>query len=265
LPILDVLLIALVVIIISGLRVAQEYERGVIFRLGRYKGLRGPGLYWIIPLGVERSVRVDIRTRTVSAEQQETITRDSVTIKVNAVLWYRIVDAAKAVIEVADAPAAVYQLALTGLRNIIGQHDLDEILQERNKINTLLGDSISGSTAAWGLEIQRFEMKDVELPKAMQQVMAMQAEAIREKRARIIKAEAELEASVKLSAAAAQIAANPAALELRRMQMISEVGAENNSTTVLMIPSDFVSLAHTLNDYLARQRPAKSGNDPEKN
>jgi regulator of protease activity HflC (stomatin/prohibitin superfamily) len=265
LPILDVLLIALVVIIISGLRVAQQYERGVVFRLGRYRGLRGPGLYWIIPLGIERSVRVDIRTRTVSAEQQETITRDSVTIKVNAVLWYRVIDAAKAVIEVADAPAAVYQLALTGLRNIIGQHDLDEILQERNKINTLLGDSISGSTAAWGLEIQRFEMKDVELPKAMQQVMAMQAEAIREKRARIIKAEAELEASVKLSAAAAQIAANPAALELRRMQMISEVGAENNSTTVLMIPSDFVSLAHTLNDYLARQRPAKSGNDPEKN
>jgi regulator of protease activity HflC (stomatin/prohibitin superfamily) len=263
-PILDIVLLALVVIVLSGLRVAQEYERGVVFRLGRYKGLRGPGLYWIIPLGVERSVRVDIRTRTVSAEQQETITRDSVTIKVNAVLWYRITDAAKAVIEVADAPAAVYQLALTGLRNIIGQHDLDEILQERNKINTLLGDSISGSTAAWGLEVQRFEMKDVELPKAMQQVMAMQAEAIREKRARIIKAEAELEASVKLSAAAAQIAANPAALELRRMQMISEVGAENNSTTVLMIPSDFVSLAHTFNEYLARQGKAKPGEEHEK-
>ena len=141
-------------------------------------------------------------------------------------------------------------MALTGLRNIIGQHDLDEILQERNKINTLLCDSIAGATAAWGLEVQRFEMKDVELPAAMQQVMAMQAEAIREKRARIIKAEAELEASVKLSAAAAQIMANPAALELRRMQMISEVGAENNSTTVLMIPSDFVSLSHTLSEYL---------------
>jgi regulator of protease activity HflC (stomatin/prohibitin superfamily) len=257
LPIFDILIVALVVLLISGLRVAQEYERGVVFRLGRYKGLRGPGLYWIIPLGIERSVRVDIRTRTVSAEQQETITRDSVTIKVNAVLWYRIVDSAKAVIEVADAPAAVYQLALTALRNIIGQHDLDEILQERNKINTLLGDNISGSTAQWGLQVQRFEMKDVELPVAMQQVMAMQAEAIREKRARIIKAEAEFEASVKLSAAAAQMTANPAALELRRMQMISEVGAENNSTTVLMIPSDFVSLAHTLNDYIARQQPAK--------
>jgi regulator of protease activity HflC (stomatin/prohibitin superfamily) len=251
-PLLEILIVAFAVLALSGFRVAQEYERGVVFRLGRYQGLRGPGLYWIIPF-LERSVRVDIRTRTVSAEQQETITRDSVTIKVNAVLWYRIVDASKSVIAVADAPAAVYQLALTGLRNIIGQHDLDEILQERNKINTLLGDNIAGSTAAWGLEVQRFEMKDVELPQAMQQVMAMQAEAIREKRARIIKAEAELEASVKLSAAAAQITANPAALELRRMQMISEVGAENNSTTVLMIPSDFVSLAHSLNDYLQRQ------------
>jgi regulator of protease activity HflC (stomatin/prohibitin superfamily) len=256
-PFVDIVIIVIFLLVISGIRVAQEYQRGVVFRLGRYKGLRGPGMYWIIPLGIERSVTIDIRTRTVSAEQQETITRDSVTIKVNAVLWYRITDAAKAVIEVADAQAAVYQLALTGLRNIIGQHDLDEILQERNKINSLLTDSIAGSTAAWGLEVQRFEMKDVELPQAMQQVMAMQAEAIREKRARIIKAEAELEASVKLSQAAAQITANPAALELRRMQMISEVGAENNSTTVLMIPSDFVSLAHTLNDYLAKQASAK--------
>lgn len=248
-----ILPIALIVIALSGLRVAQEYQRGVVFRLGRYVGLRGPGLYWIIPLGIERAVTLDMRTRTVSAERQETITRDSVTIKVNAVLWYRVVDAARSVIEVADAPAAVYQLALTGLRNIIGQHDLDEVLQERNKINALLREGILSSTTAWGVEVQRFEMKDVELPEAMQQVMAMQAEAIREKRARIIKAEAELEASMKLSAAAAQIMANPAALELRRMQMISEVGAENNSTTVLMIPSDFVSLSHTLDQYL-RQR-----------
>ena len=253
-----VVLFLLVLVALSGLRIAQEYQRGVIFRLGRFAGLRGPGLYWLVPLGIERSVTIDIRTRTVSAEQQETITRDSVTIKVNAVLWYRIVDAAKSVIEVADANAAVYQLALTGLRNIIGQHDLDEVLQQRNKINDLLCDNIAGATAAWGLEVQRFEMKDVELPAAMQQVMAMQAEAIREKRARIIKAEAEFEASVKLSAAAAQIMLNPAALELRRMQMISEVGAENNSTTVMMIPSDFVSLAQTLNQFLKQQADDRS-------
>jgi len=245
-----------IVILLSGLRIAQEYQRGVVFRLGRFVGLRGPGLYLVVPLGIERAISLDIRTRTVSAEQQETITRDSVTIKVNAVLWYRVVDAARSVIEVADADSAVYQLALTGLRNIIGQHDLDEVLQQRDKINELLRDNVSQATTEWGLEVQRFEMKDVELPVAMQQVMAMQAEAIREKRARIIKAEAEFEASLKLSAAAAQIMANPAALELRRMQMIAEVGAENNSTTVMMIPSDFVSLAQTLNQSLKRPADA---------
>lgn len=237
--------IVVIVLLLSGLRIAQEYQRGVVFRLGRYAGLREPGLFWIIPLAIERAVIIDIRTRTVSAEQQETITRDSVTIRVNAVLWYRIVDAAKSVIAVSNAADAVYQLALTGLRNIIGQHDLDEVLQERDKINDLLCKSIAQSTTRWGVEVERFEMKDVELPEAMQQVMAMQAEAIREKRARIIKAEAELEASEKLSAASAQMAGNPAAIELRRMQMIAEVGAENNSTTVLMIPSDFVTLSKT--------------------
>jgi regulator of protease activity HflC (stomatin/prohibitin superfamily) len=195
-------------------------------------------------------VTIDVRTRTVSAEQQQTITRDSVTVKLNAVLWYRIVDPAKSVIAVADAPGAVYQLALTSLRNIIGQHDLDEVLQKRDKINDLLRQSIVETTTPWGVEVERFEMKDVELPEAMQEVMAMQAEAIREKRARIIKAEAEMEASEKLSTAAAKMLENPAALELRRFQMIAEVGAENNSTTVLMIPSDFVSLAKSLSDYL---------------
>jgi regulator of protease activity HflC (stomatin/prohibitin superfamily) len=238
-----------VIVALSGLRIAQEYQRGVVFRLGRYRGLRGPGLYWIIPLGVERAVTIDIRTRTVSAEQQETITRDSVTVKLNAVLWYRITDAAKSVIAVADVAAAVYQLALTSLRNSIGQHDLDEVLQERDKINDLLRQNIAESAAAWGVEVERFEMKDVELPEAMQEVMAMQAQAIREKRARIIKAEAELEASRKLAEAAQQIANNPVAVELRRMQMVTEVGAENNSTTVLMIPSDFVTLAKSLGDY----------------
>ena len=245
-----VIVVALVVmVLLSGLRIAQEYQRGVVFRLGRYRALRGPGLYWIIPLGIERAVTIDIRTRTVSAEQQETITRDSVTVKLNAVLWYRITDAAKSVIAVADVAAAVYQLALTSLRNSIGQHDLDEVLQERDKINGLLRQNIAESAGAWGVEVERFEMKDVELPEAMQEVMAMQAQAIREKRARIIKADAELEASKKLAEAAQQIANNPVAVELRRMQMVTEVGAENNSTTVLMIPSDFATLARSLGDY----------------
>jgi regulator of protease activity HflC (stomatin/prohibitin superfamily) len=259
--IVGIVVVLVVVLLLSGLRIAQEYQRGVVFRLGRYIALRGPGLYWIIPLGIERAVTIDIRTRTVSAEQQETITRDSVTVKLNAVLWYRITDAAKSVIAVEDAPAAVYQLALTSLRNSIGQHDLDEVLQERDKINGLLRQNIAGSTVAWGVEVERFEMKDVELPQAMQEVMAMQAQAIREKRARIIKAEAELEASKKLSDAAQQMANNPVAVELRRFQMVTEVGAENNSTTVLMIPSDFVSLAKSLSEYL---REHKSSDAPSK-
>jgi regulator of protease activity HflC (stomatin/prohibitin superfamily) len=250
-----IVIVIVIVVLLSGLRIAQEYQRGVVFRLGRYTGLRGPGIYWIIPLGIERSVTIDIRTRTVSAERQETITRDSVTVKLNAVLWYHIVDAGKSVIAVSDAGAAVYQLALTSLRNIIGQHDLDEVLQERNKINELLRENIAGPSTRWGIEVERFEMKDVELPEAMQQVMAMQAEAIREKRARIIKAEAELEASRKLGEAAEQMANNPVAVELRRMQMVTEVGAENNSTTVLMIPSDFVTLAQSLSQYLREHGP----------
>ena len=171
----------LVVILLSGIRVAWEYQRGVHFRLGRYRGIKGPGLFWIIPLGIDRVVIVDSRTKTVSAEQQETITRDSVTIKLNAVLWYKIVDAPKSVIVVSEAASAVYQLALTGLRNIIGKHDLDEVLQERDKINELLKESIADSTTPWGIEVERFEMKDVELPEAMQEVMAMQAQALREK------------------------------------------------------------------------------------
>ena len=253
-----IIVVVVLVVLLSGLRIAREYQRGVVFRLGRFTGLRGPGLYWIIPLGIESAVTIDIRTRTVSAERQETITRDSVTVKLNAVLWYHIVDAGKSVIAVSDAGAAVYQLALTSLRNIIGQHDLDEVLQERNKINGLLRDIIAAPSTRWGIEVERFEMKDVELPEAMQQVMAMQAEAIREKRARIIKAEAELEASRKLGDAAEQMANNPVAVELRRMQMVTEVGAENNSTTVLMIPSDFVTLAKSFSQYLSEHAPRKS-------
>src|SRR5215831_20114571 len=142
-----VVIVVVAVLLLTGLRIAQEYQRGVVFRLGRYLGLRGPGLYWIIPLGVDRAVTIDIRTRTVSAEQQETITRDSVTVKLNAVLWYRITDAAKSVIAVENVGAAVYQLALTSLRNSIGQHDLDEVLQERDKINGLLRENITPSAA----------------------------------------------------------------------------------------------------------------------
>src|ERR1035438_8984153 len=237
-------------ILISGFRIAREYERAVVFRLGRYTGLRGPGLFWLIPLGVENETRVDQRLVTNPIEQQETITRDSVTVKVNAVLWYRVENPQKAVLTVEDFRRAVQQLALTALRNVIGQHYLDEVLKARDKINTVLRKTVFETTTPWGVTVELLEMKDVEIPQAMQRVMAMEAEAMREKRARIIKAEAELEASQKLAEAAQQMVGNPAALELRRMQMVAEVGAENNSTTVIMIPAEFAHIAGSLSKFL---------------
>ena len=242
--------LVLLVIVISGFRVAREYERAVVFRLGRYTGQRGPGLFWLIPLGIENEVRVGLRIVTNPIEQQETITRDSVTVKVNAVLWFRVSDPEKAVLTVENFRVAVQQVALTSLRNVIGQHDLDEVLKERDKINTLLQKNVVETTTPWGVTVELLEMKDVEIPQDMQRVMAMEAEAMREKRARIIKAEAELEASQKLADAAQLMVGNPAALELRRMQMVSEVGAENNSTTVIMIPADFVHIAGSLSKFL---------------
>ena len=244
-------LFALVVLLVlSGFRVLQEYQRGVVFRLGRLAGARGPGLIWLIPL-IDRQRVVDIRTITVNVEPQETITRDSVTVRVNAVLWFRVTDPEKAIVAVADYGAAVYQVALTSLRNIIGQHVLDEVLRERDQINDTLRTIVDGATDDWGVEVVMVEMKDVEIPEGMQRAMAREAEAIREKRARIIKAEAELEASVKLMQGAEQMARAPMALELRRMQMLSEIGIDNNTTTVIMMPSEFMSLAKSLGQATA--------------
>ena len=233
----------LLVIAISGLRVANEYERAVVFRLGRLKGLRGPGLYWLIPLGIETQRKMDLRTMTVDMESQESITKDSVTVKVNAVVWLKISDPVKAVVGVANYYAASYQVALTSLRNIIGQHVLDEVLKERDKINEALQAVVDQATEPWGVKVEMVEMKDVEIPVSMQRAMAQEAQATREKRARIIKAEAEMESSIKLAEASKIIAQNPLALELRRMQMITEVGAEQNTSTIIMMPSEFVTLA----------------------
>lgn len=238
------------VVFISGIRIAREYERAVVFRLGRYTGLRGPGLFWLIPLGVENEARIDLRVVTNPIEQQETITRDSVTVKVNAVLWFRVADPQNAVLKVENYRAAVQQVALTCLRNVIGQHDLDEVLKARDQINAILRKNVIEVTTPWGIAVELLEMKDVEIPQDMQRVMAMEAEAIREKRARLIKAEAELDASKKLADAAQLMVGNPAALELRRMQMVSEVGAENNSTTVIMFPAEFAHIAGSLSKFL---------------
>ncbi|MBI5832469.1 MAG: slipin family protein [Armatimonadetes bacterium] len=248
---LAALLLGVVGVALSGLRVCQEYERGVVFRLGRFAGIRGPGLYWLIPLGIETQRKVDMRTNTVNVEPQETITKDSVTIKVNAVLWYKINDPQRAIIKVADYRSAVYQVALTTLRNVIGQHMLDEMLRDRDKINEVILQIVAEATDPWGVAVEMVEMKDVEIPPNMQRAMAKEAEAAREKRARLIKAEAEAEASLKLTVAAKEMGNSPVALELRRMQMLSEVGTEQNTTTIIMIPSEFVNLAQNVSDLIS--------------
>ncbi len=233
---------------VSGFRTAQQYERALVFRFGRYTGTRGPGLFWIIPLGVERAVKVDMRVLTDGVEKQESMTRDNVPVQVNAVIWYRVVKPDLAVIAVQNVRNAVVQVALTTLRNVIGQHSLDDVLKEREKLAALLKDRVDAMTEAWGVEIQNVEMKNVEIPVSMQRAMAQEAEALREKRGRIIKAEAEMEAARKLREAADEIMRTPAALELRRMQMLTEIGAEQNTMTVVMMPSEFVEAARAIGE-----------------
>lgn len=238
---------------LAGFKLDREYQRGVIFRLGRIQGVKGPGVYWIIPV-LDQKAQVDIRTKTVNIEPQETITADSVTIRVNAVLYYRLIDAAKAIVKVEDYKQAVYQTALTTLRNVVGQNILDDVLQNRDKINLKIQEVVDEITEPWGIVIERVEMKDVEIPSSMQRAMAKEAEAVREKRARIIKAAAEQEASIKLAEASQKIMENPVALELRRLQMLAEVGAENNTTTIVMLPSDFIDLAKSVSSELAKRK-----------
>src|ERR1700693_723427 len=166
--------LVVLLVLLSGLRIAREYQRAVVFRLGRYNASRGPGLFWLIPLGIENETRIDLRIVTNPIEQQETITRDSVTVKVNAVLWFRVSDPQKAVLTVENFRSAVAQVAFTSLRNVIGQHDLDEVLKERDKINDMLRKNVIETTTPWGVVVELLEMKDVEIPQDMQRVMAME-------------------------------------------------------------------------------------------
>jgi regulator of protease activity HflC (stomatin/prohibitin superfamily) len=246
----------------SGMKIDREYERGVIFRLGRLRGVKGPGLYWIMPW-VDQKTQVDVRTKTVNIEPQETITADSVTIRVNAVLYYRLLDPSKAINKVENYNLAVYQTALTTLRNVVGQNILDDVLQNRDKINVKVQEIVDEITEPWGIVIERVEMKDVEIPSSMQRAMAKEAEAIREKRARLIKASAEQEASIKLSEASRLIVENPAALELRRLQMLTEIGAENNTTTLIMMPSDFITLAKQWTEVLGNRNQTQGQSNPQ--
>jgi regulator of protease activity HflC (stomatin/prohibitin superfamily) len=234
-----VIILALLAIASSAIKVLQEYERGVLFRLGRLVGQRGPGLFFIIPI-VDRMVKVDLRVVTLDVPAQEAISKDNVTVKVNAVAYFRVVDPARAIVAVEDYRRATWQIAQTSLRSVLGQSDLDELLIHRDKINQKLQKIIDEQTEPWGIKVSVVEVKDVELPDSLKRAMARQAEAEREKRAKIIHAEGELTASQALRDAAGVISAEPAALQLRYLQTLTEIAVEKNSTIIFPVPIDFL-------------------------
>lgn len=221
----------------SAIRIVQEYERGVVFRLGRVVGAKGPGLFFLIPF-IDRMIKVDLRVVTLDVPTQEAITNDNVTVKVNAVAYFRVVDPESSVVQVEDFRRATWQIAQTSLRSVIGEAELDEVLAERERINEKLAHIVDEATEPWGVKVSVVEIKDVELPPTMQRAMARQAEAEREKRAKIIHAEGEFQAAQQLKEAAATMAAEPMALQLRYLQTLTEVAAEKNSTLIFPVPID---------------------------
>ena len=234
--ILVVVLVIVLVAIFSSLRIANEYERGVVFRLGRLIALKGPGLFFIIPFGVDRLVKIDLRTITLEVPPQEIITNDNVTAKVNAVIYFQVVDARRAVTQVLNYINATSQISQTTLRAALGQSTLDELLANREKINQNLQRIIDEQTEPWGIKVAVVEIKDVELPSTMQRAMAKQAEAEREKRAKIINADGEFQASQTLANAAQVISSQQGALQLRFLQTMVEIGSEKNTTVILPLP-----------------------------
>ncbi len=233
-----VLIVFLFVLLTSAVKVVKEYERGVIFRLGRLVGAKGPGLFFIIPF-IDRMVKVDLRTVTMDIPSQEAITKDNVTVRVNAVAYFRVIDPEKAVVEVEDYRRATWLISQTTLRSVLGQSELDELLSQREKINQTLRRVIDEQTEPWGIKVSIVEVKDVELPATMQRAMARQAEAEREKRGMIIHAEGELEASRKLAEAARIMSAEPAAIQLRYLSTLTQIAEEKTSTIIFPVPLDF--------------------------
>jgi len=234
---LGVVFVFVVLFLLSGIRVVNEYERGVVFRLGRLVDARGPGLFYVIPI-IERMVKMDLRVVAMDVPKQEVITRDNVTIRVNAVCYFRVFDPQKAVVAVQHYWIATSQMAQTTLRSVLGQSELDHLLSEREQINQTLQKIIDESTEPWGVKVTAVEVKDVELPENMQRAIARQAEAEREKRAKIIAAEGEFIASKQLAQAATIIGAAPPALQLRFLQTLAEIATEKNSTTIFPVPID---------------------------
>lgn len=238
-PVYFVLGLLLLWLLRASLRIVQEYERGVIFRLGRVQGAKGPGLFWIIPI-VDKMEVVDLRVVTLDVPTQEAITKDNVTVKVNAVCYFRVLDPVAAVINVANYLVATQQIAQTTLRSVLGQSELDELLSERDQINQQLQQIIDDQTEPWGVKVSVVEVKDVELPNSMQRAMARQAEAEREKRAKIIHAEGEFQASQTLADAAKVMGEEDGAIQLRYLQTLTEISAENNSTIIFPLPLELI-------------------------
>jgi regulator of protease activity HflC (stomatin/prohibitin superfamily) len=238
--VLVAVLILFVLIVSASVKVLREYERGVIFRLGRLLGEpKGPGLFFLIPV-IDRMVRVDLRTVTLTVPPQDVITKDNVPVRVTAVAYFRVLAPREAIVQVENYLVATSQIAQTTLRSVLGQHSLDELLAERDKINEILQEIIDQQTAPWGVKVSVVEIKDVELPTTMQRAMARQAEAERERRAKIIGADAEYQSAEKLSQAADILRINPISLQLRYLQTLQEISATNNTTTILPVPLDLL-------------------------
>ncbi|MCA9927007.1 MAG: slipin family protein [Anaerolineales bacterium] len=248
LPLICVVFVGLVVLLAASVRIVQEYERGVIFRLGRVIAkAKGPGLFFIVPI-VDRMVKVDLRTVTLDVPSQEAITGDNVTVKVNAVVYFRVITPVDAIVQIEDYRRATWQIAQTSLRNVIGQSNLDQLLQDREKINERLQHIIDEATEPWGVKVSIVEIKDVELNQQMVRAMARQAEAERERRAKVIHAQGELEASQSLAEAANMINSQPGAMTLRYLQTLVEIGVEQNTTTIFPVPIDLLA------EYLAHKK-----------
>ena len=237
--VIGILVVAIVVLLSASIKIVQQYELGVVFRLGRLVGTKQPGIRFIIPF-IDRLRKVDTRVVTIDVPTQEVLTKDNVTTRVNAVVFLRVMDAERAVVEVFDYKLATYQMAQTTLRSVLGQHDLDELLQERDRLNEMIRKIIDEVTDPWGVKVSSVEIKDVELPDSMQRSMAAQAEAERVKRAKIIHAEGEYQAAQRLLDAASLISQQPAALQLRYLQTLTEISEEKASTVIFPLPMDLI-------------------------
>jgi regulator of protease activity HflC (stomatin/prohibitin superfamily) len=229
----------LIVILVASIRIVQEYERGVIFRLGRVVGAKGPGLFFIVPL-IDRMIKVDLRTVTLDVPSQEAITADNVTVKVNAVVYFRVIDPVDAIVQIEDYRRATWQIAQTSLRNVIGQSELDRLLQDREAVNERLQSIIDEATEPWGIKVSIVEVKDVELNQTMVRAMAREAEAERARRAKVISAQGDLESAERLSAAAEEMNKAPGAMTLRYLTTLKDIGIENNTTIVFPLPIDLI-------------------------